>query len=216
MSYRYQLSPDGGIVTVKKKYVRGCEKYVKCKVCNKQMQENHLTRHLKTHKVHYLTKPILHPWQRDLFQLVRKPSTYEVIWIIGSSPCEGRKFFQSYVESQYTKACVVRLNLGNAPRLIFRALAKRPMLNITDKFLFTLSQKDQQESQSCYSILEQIRNGGITQNESKKILRLPTRNVIIIVFAEGVPELDKVTQLGLKLFHINKNELIANECHLEQ
>ena len=63
------------------------------------------------------------------------PSSREVIWVIGKDGDEGKTWFQSYVESFFGYARVVRLDLKMKTSNVLHVLTKRT-LSTTDIFLF--------------------------------------------------------------------------------
>ena len=67
----------------------------------------------------------LRSWQRQLMKA--KPTKRKVIWICGKQGNEGKSWFQSYIETFYGYARVVRLDLRNKTSNILHALSKRPL-----------------------------------------------------------------------------------------
>ena len=77
----------------------------------------------------------LRPWQRQLMDFIATPSSRQVFWVVGFKGNEGKSWFQSYLETFYGYARVVRLDLRCKSSDILYTLSKRP-LQAADIFLF--------------------------------------------------------------------------------
>ena len=68
----------------------------------------------------------LRPWQQTLMKMTSQPSERKVLWIWGTKGNEGKSWFQSYLQTFYGYARVVRLDLRSKTPNIMHALSKRP------------------------------------------------------------------------------------------
>ena len=96
-------------------------------------------------------------------KVISKPSDRKVFWICGYKGNEGKTWFQSYLETFYGYARVVRLDLRNKTSKILHTLSKRP-LQTTDIFLFNDTRARDETSQN-YSVLEHIKDGCATSSK---------------------------------------------------
>ena len=116
------------------------------KLFRKQMSSKHLVQPTQ-----------LRPSQETLMDYASSPSKREVIWVIGKDGDEGKTWFQSYMESFFGYARVVRLDLKMKTANVLHVLTKRP-LSTTDIFLFDVPRAITHESCNYY-ILESIKDG---------------------------------------------------------
>ena len=101
---------------------------------------------------------VLRPWQEELMKYIENPSSREVIWVQGSEGCEGKSWFQEFVESKFGWNRVVSgmdIKVENAN--ICHALRKRP-LTTTDIFMFN-DGKAKGVAEINYEMLEKIKDG---------------------------------------------------------
>ena len=82
-----------------------------------------------------LDNVILRPWQKALLEYI-KPSTREIIWVIGEHGNEGKSWFQEYMESKFGWGKVIcGMDIKMKKGSICHVLSKRSLMT-TDKFLF--------------------------------------------------------------------------------
>ena len=118
--------------------------------------------------------------------MVATPSNREVFWIYGRKGNEGKSWFQSYLETLYGYARVVRLDLRNKTSNILYTLSKRP-LQTTDMFVFNDTKATNKEFQN-YSVLENIKDGcAVSTKYISTLLNFKTPN-ILIVFSNNQPD----------------------------
>ena len=131
------------------------------------VQEESLTRERKEALVLYRKQMpridihlvVLRLWQQTLMKMISQPSQRKVLWVWGANGNEGKSWFQSYLQTFYGYARVVRLELRNKTPNIMHALSKRP-LQTTDIFLFNDTKASGHiQSKKNYAVLEHIKDG---------------------------------------------------------
>ena len=153
----------------------------------------------------YINNVQLRVWQQQLMQMMTTPSNRQVIWICGKKGNEGKSWFQSYLETFYGYARVVRLDLRNKTSNILHALSKRP-LQTTDIFLFNDTRASDLSDQN-YAVLEQIKDGcAISSKYNSTVLTFKIPNILII-FSNVQPMTSNLSQDRWKVYCINKNGL---------
>ena len=104
-----------------------------------------------------LDNVILRPWQKALLNHI-KPSTREVIWVIGKQGNEGKSWFQEYMESKFGWGKVIcGMDIKMKKGSICHVLSKRSLMT-TDTFLFDVG-KANTDHEVNYELLEKIKNG---------------------------------------------------------
>ena len=129
----------------------------------------------------------LRPWQQTLMEMTSQPSQRKVLWIWGSNGNEGKSWFQSYLQTFYGYARVVRLDLRNKTPNIMHALSKRP-LQTTDIFLFNDTRASGHiQNKKNYAVLEHIKDGSaISSKYNSNVLTFKTPN-LLMVFSNSRP-----------------------------
>ena len=146
---------------------------------------------------------VLRKWQADLIESMR-PSTRQIIWVVGRKGNEGKSWFQGYLETLYGYARVVRLDVCNKTSNIFHALSRRPLAT-TDIFLFNESRSHGTQN---YTALESIKDGcAIASKYGSQVLNFKIPN-IVVVFSNQHPRMFQmstdrwrvctITKYGLK------------------
>ena len=147
----------------------------------------------------------LRSWQQILMKMISKPSNREVFWICGFSGNEGKSWFQSYLETFYGFARVVRLDLRNKTSNILHTLSKRS-LQTTDIFLFNDTRASDQINQN-YAVLEHIKDGSaVSSKYNSSIINFKTPN-ILIVFSNNRPNTASLSSDRWRVYSINKDGL---------
>ena len=149
----------------------------------------------------------LRPWQEELRTEIENPSYREVLWVKGINGCEGKSWFQNYIESKYGWNKVVSgMDIKAKNSSICHALGKRP-LTTTDVFLFNVGKANTMDDVN-YEVLEKIKDGKLLASKyDSKELRIRTPN-IVIVFSNGDPNIKELALDRWRLFSIIDNELI--------
>ena len=148
----------------------------------------------------------LRPWQEELMTKIENPTDREVIWVRGTKGCEGKTWFQNYVESKYGWNRVVSgMDIKAKNSSICHALGKRP-LTTTDIFLFNVGKANTMEEVN-YEVLEKIKDGKLLASKyDSRELRIRTPNVVI-VFSNDSPKLKQLAADRWCIFSICDNEL---------
>ena len=147
----------------------------------------------------------LRTWQQNLMTLISTPSDREVFWICGFVGNEGKSWFQSYLETFYGYARVVRLDLRNRTSNILHTLSKRP-LQTTDVFLFNDTRATDQRGQN-YEVLEHIKDGCATSIKyNSTVITFKTPNTVI-VFSNNNPQTAHLSSDRWRVYSINKHGL---------
>ena len=148
----------------------------------------------------------LRPWQEELMTKIENPTIREVIWVRGAKGCEGKTWFQDYVESKYGWNRVVSgMDIKAKNSSICHALGKRP-LTTTDIFLFNVGKANTMDEVN-YEVLEKIKDGKLLASKyDSKELRIRTPNVVI-VFSNDSPKLKQLATDRWCIFSISDNEL---------
>ena len=149
----------------------------------------------------------LRPWQEELMTEIENPSYREVLWVKGINGCEGKSWFQNYIESKYGWNKVVSgMDIKAKNSSICHALGKRP-LTTTDVFLFNVGKANTMDDVN-YEVLEKIKDGKLLASKyDSKELRIRTPN-IVIVFSNGDPKVKELALDRWRLFSIIDNELV--------
>ena len=164
------------------------------KIFRKQMTSNHLVQPTQ-----------LRQWQETLVDSASLPTNREVIWIIGRKGDEGKTWLQSYMESFFGYARVVRLDLKMKTANVLHVLTKRS-LSTTDIFLFDVPRAITHETCNYY-ILESIKDGiAVSSKYNNDIIRFKVPNVVI-VFSNSSPNTTELSKDRWKIFQILKDEL---------
>jgi len=139
-----------------------------------------------------LDNVILRPWQKALLEYI-KPSTREVIWVIGKHGNEGKSWFQEYMESKFGWGKVIcGMDIKMKKGSICHVLSKRSLMT-TDTFLFDVG-KANTDDEVNYELLEKIKNGRtVAAKFDSKELKFKTPNTVV-VFSNEKPD---VTELYL-------------------
>jgi len=190
-------------------------KRIACIINEGMVQEESLTRlhkealelfrkHMPKIDIHLVE---LRPWQQTLMEMTSQPSQRKVIWIWGSNGNEGKSWFQSYLQTFYGYARVVRLDLRNKTPNIMHALSKRP-LQTTDIFLFNDTRASGHiQSKKNYSVLEHIKDGSaISSKYHSNVLTFKTPN-LLIVFSNSRPNKCELSNDRWCIYSINKDGL---------
>lgn len=116
----------------------------------------------------------------------------------GANGCEGKSWFQEYVESKFGWNRVVnRMDIKTKNSSICHALGKRPLIT-TDIFLFNVN----------YEVLEKIKDGKLLASKyDSKELRIRTSNVVV-VFSNDSPKVGELAVDRWKIFSIKENRLV--------
>ena len=153
-----------------------------------------------------LQHPQLRQWQESLMASASLPTNREIFWIIGRNGDEGKTWLQSYMESFFGYARVVRLDLKMKTANVLHVLTKRP-LSTTDIFLFNVPRAITHETCNYY-ILESIKDGiAVSSKYNNNIIRFKVPN-IVIVFSNTPPNTKELSKDRWKIFRILKDELI--------
>ena len=149
----------------------------------------------------------LRPWQEHLMNKIENPSYREVIWVKGTNGCEGKSWFQDYVESKYGWTRVVSgMDIKAKNSNICHALGKRP-LTTTDIFLFNVGKANTSDEVN-YEVLEKIKDGKLLASKyDSKELRIRTPNVVV-VFSNGNPKVGELALDRWCIFSIIDNKLV--------
>ena len=128
-----------------------------------------------------------------------------MFWICGFSGNEGKSWFQSYLETFYGFARVVRLDLRNKTSNILHTLSKQS-LQTTDIFLFNDTRASDQINQN-YAVLEHIKDGSaVSSKYNSSIINFKTPN-ILIVFSNNRPNTANLSTDRWRVYSINKKGL---------
>ena len=148
----------------------------------------------------------LRPWQEELMTKIENPTDREVIWVRGPKGCEGKTWFQDYVESKYGwNKAVSGMDIKAKNSSICHALGKRP-LTTTDIFLFNVGKANTMDEVN-YEVLEKIKDGKLLASKyDSKELRIRTPNVVI-VFSNDSPKLKQLATDRWCIFSISDHEL---------
>ena len=147
----------------------------------------------------------LRPWQQLLMKMIATPSEREVFWICGFKGNEGKSWFQSYLQTLYGYARVVRLDLRNKTSNILHTLSKRP-LQTTDIFMFNDTRALDRTDQN-YAVLEHIKDGcAVSSKYNSTVINFKTPNILII-FSNNRPNTSNLSTDRWRLYSINKEGL---------
>ena len=147
----------------------------------------------------------LRPWQKSLMMVTAKPSDRSIFWVCGFTGNEGKSWLQTYIETFYGYARVVRLDLRNTTSNLLRALTKRP-LQTTDIFLFNDTRASDKETQN-YAVLEHIKDGcAVSSKYDSCVINFKTPN-IVIVFSNNKPEASHLSNDRWMIFSIRNGLL---------
>ena len=151
------------------------------------------------------TNVILRPWQEELLTKIENPTDREVIWVRGAKGCEGKTWFQEYVESKYGWNRVVNeMDIKAKNTSICHALGKR-LLTTTDIFLFNVGKANTMDEVN-YEVLEKIKDGKLLASKyDSKELRIRTPNVVM-VFSNDSPKLKQLATDRWCIYSISDNE----------
>ena len=153
-----------------------------------------------------LDNVILRPWQKALLEYI-KPSTREVIWVIGRHGNEGKSWFQEYMESKFGWGKVIcGMDIKMKKGSICHVLSKRSLMT-TDTFLFDVGKANTDHGVN-YELLEKIKNGRIVASKfDSKELKFNTPNTVV-VFSNEKPDVSELSKDRWKIFQIRDNDLI--------
>ena len=153
-----------------------------------------------------LDNVILRPWQKALLEYI-KPSTREVIWVIGKHGNEGKSWFQEYMESKFGWGKVIcGMDIKMKKGSICHVLSKRSLMT-TDTFLFDVGKANTDHGVN-YELLEKIKNGRIVASKfDSKELKFKTPNTVV-VFSNEKPDVSELSKDRWKIFQIRDNDLI--------
>jgi len=153
-----------------------------------------------------LDNVILRPWQKALLEYI-KPSTREVIWVIGKHGNEGKSWFQEYMESKFGWGKVIcGMDIKMKKGSICHVLSKRSLMTI-DTFLFDVG-KANTENGVNYELLEKIKNGRTVASKfDSKELKFKTPNTVV-VFSNEKPDVKELSKDRWKIFRIRDDDLI--------
>ena len=153
-----------------------------------------------------LDNVILRPWQKALLNHI-KPSTREVIWVIGKQGNEGKSWFQEYMESKFGWGKVIcGMDIKMKKGSICHVLSKRSLMT-TDTFLFDVGKANTDHGVN-YELLEKIKNGRIVASKfDSKELKFNTPNTVV-VFSNEKPDVSELSKDRWKIFQIRDNDLI--------
>ena len=153
-----------------------------------------------------LDNVILRPWQKALLEYI-KPSTREIIWVIGKHGNEGKSWFQEYMESKYGWGKVIcGMDIKMKKGSICHVLSKRSLMT-TDTFLFDVGKANTDHGVN-YELLEKIKNGRIVAAKfDSKELKFKTPNTVV-VFSNEKPDVSELSKDRWKIFQIRDNDLI--------
>ena len=116
---------------------------------------------------------------------------------------ETKTWLQSYMESFFGYACVVRLKMKTVN--VLHVLTKRS-LSTTDIFLFDVLRAITHETCNYY-ILESVKDGiAVSSKYNNDIIRFKVPN-ILIVFSNSPPNTKELSKDRWKIFRILEDEL---------
>jgi len=153
-----------------------------------------------------LDNVILRPWQKALLNHI-KPSTREVIWVIGKHGNEGKSWFQEYMESKFGWGKVIcGMDIKMKKGSICHVLSKRSLMTI-DTFLFDVGKANTDDGVN-YELLEKIKNGRTVASKfDSKELKFKTPNTVV-VFSNEKPDVSELSKDRWKIFRIRDDDLI--------
>ena len=135
-------------------------------------------------------------------EIISIPSDRDVFWICGFSGNEGKSWFQSYLETFYGYARVVRLDLRNKTANILHTLSKRP-LQKTDIFVFNDTRASDNVNQN-YVVLEHIKDGcAVSSKYNSNVINFKTPNILLI-FSNNRPDTSHLSSDRWHVYSINK------------
>ena len=145
--------------------------------------------------------------------MVQTPSPRDVLWVCGFKGNEGKTWFQSYLETLYGYARVVRLDLDASNSNILYTLSKRPR-QTTDIFLFNNTRA---HGEVNYCTLEHIKDGCATSTKyNSTVVNFTTPNTLV-VFSNNRPSMCYLSTdrwcvysiTGGELHRINRGQQIS-------
>ena len=153
-----------------------------------------------------LDNVILRPWQKALLEYI-KPSTREVIWVIGKHGNEGKSWFQEYMESKFGwEKVICGMDIKMKKGSICHVLSKRSLMTI-DTFLFDVGKANTDDGVN-YELLEKIKNGRTVASKfDSKELKFKTPNTVV-VFSNEKPDVSELSKDRWKIFRIRDDDLI--------
>ena len=153
-----------------------------------------------------LDNVILRPWQKALLEYI-KPSTREIIWVIGKHGNEGKSWFQEYMESKFGWGKVIcGMDIKMKKGSICHVLSKRCLMTI-DTFLFDVGKANTYDRVN-YELLEKIKNGRTVAGKfDSKELKFKTPNTVV-VFSNEKPDVKELSKDRWKIFRIRDDDLI--------
>ena len=153
-----------------------------------------------------LDNVILRPWQKALLEYI-KPSTREIIWVIGKHGNEGKSWFQEYMESKFGwEKVICGMDIKMKKGSICHVLSKRSLMTI-DTFLFDVG-KANSDDEVNYELLEKIKNGRtVAAKFDSKELKFKTPNTVV-VFSNEKPDVSELSKDRWKIFRIRDDDLI--------
>ena len=153
-----------------------------------------------------LDNVILRPWQKALLNHI-KPSTREVIWVIGKHGNEGKSWFQEYMESKFGwEKVICGMDIKMKKGSICHVLSKRSLMTI-DTFLFDVGKANTDDGVN-YELLEKIKNGRTVASKfDSKELKFKTPNTVV-VFSNEKPDVSELSKDRWKIFRIRDDDLI--------
>ena len=153
-----------------------------------------------------LDNVILRPWQKALLEYI-KPSTREIIWVIGKHGNEGKSWFQEYMESKFGwEKVICGMDIKMKKRSICHVLSKRSLMTI-DTFLFDVGKANTDDGVN-YELLEKIKNGRtVAAKFDSKELKFKTPNTVV-VFSNEKPDVTELSKDRWKIFRIRDDDLI--------
>ena len=153
-----------------------------------------------------LDNVILRPWQKALLEYI-KPSTREIIWVIGKHGNEGKSWFQEYMESKFGwEKVICGMDIKMKKGSICHVLSKRSLMTI-DTFLFDVGKANTDDGVN-YELLEKIKNGRtVAAKFDSKELKFKTPNTVV-VFSNEKPDVKELSKDRWKIFRIRDDDLI--------
>jgi len=153
-----------------------------------------------------LDNVILRPWQKALLEYI-KPSTREIIWVIGKHGNEGKSWFQEYMESKFGwEKVICGMYIKMKKGSICHVLSKRSLMTI-DTFLFDVGKANTDDGVN-YELLEKIKNGRTVASKfDSKELKFKTPNTVV-VFSNEKPDVSELSKDRWKIFQIRDDDLI--------
>ena len=153
-----------------------------------------------------LDNVILRLWQKALLEYI-KPSTREVIWVIGKHGNEGKSWFQEYMESKFGwEKVICGMDIKMKKGSICHVLSKRSLMTI-DTFLFDVGKANTDDGVN-YELLEKIKNGRtVAAKFDSKELKFKTPNTLV-VFSNEKPDVKELSKDRWKIFRIRDDDLI--------